>query len=373
MKTKFWTVCVALISTSLLAQQDTNTPAAAPAEAPAAPPAAMAPSATDSNSAPAAAPETAPAAATNAPAAETPKPKAKHKKKSTAHAPELKTVPLVAGAAVVQISPSSHVNVRGKAGLKGEIITRLTNGEPVTVIEEIRLKNSQTNEPSAWAKVVLPAKAHTWVKSSYIDETGKMVKPKTKNLQMRGGPGENYSVLGTLQGGDPVTEISTKKGWTEIETPAGASAYIAAQYLTQDPVALAAAAGLSAPTNTETIAENDMATEAGTNPPEMSGNMASAGTNDQTSTTSAVVGPPPPRIVEREGYVVGTKSIQAPTEYELVSPDNHKIIDYLYSKSDEVDLSRYKGMHIIVTGIEGMDERWKATPVITIQRIQVIE
>jgi hypothetical protein len=30
-------------------------------------------------------------------------------------------------------------------------------------------------------------------------------------------------------------------------------------------------------------------------------------------------------------------------------------------------------MRIIVTGVEGLDERWQNTPVITIQRIQVLD
>ncbi len=363
MKTKFWTVYVALISTSLLAQQDTNSPPAAPAEAPAA--AVPATSEPTNTPAPAVAPETAPAT-TNAPAAEAPKPKAKHKKKP-AHVAELKTVPLVAGPAVVA---ANRVNVRGQAGLKGEIIGRMTNGEPVVVIEETRIKNSKPDEPSAWAKIALPEKLHPWVKASYIDTSSQTVKPKTLNL--RGGPGENYSVLGTLKRGNTVKEITTTNGWMQIEA-ANAFAFMAAQYLTQDQVALAAAAGMSAPTNTEAIDDNEMATAAGTNAPDMTAAMAAAGTNDNGSATNPVTEPPPPRIVEREGYVRGASSIQAPTKYELISPDNHRIIDYLYTKSDDVDLSRYKGMHIIVTGVEGMDERWKSTPIITIQRIQVIE
>ncbi len=368
MKTKFWTVYVALISTSLLAQQDTNSPPAATAETPAASPAAAAPATTEPTNAPAPAmaPETSAAAPTNAPTAGAPKPKAKHKKKPAPHPSELKTIPLVAGPAVVA---ANRVNVRGKAGLKGEVIGRMTNGEPVTVIEEIHLKKSELDEPSAWAKISLPDKLHPWVKASYIDTSSQTVKPKT--LNPRGGPGENYSVLGTLKRGDTVKEVTIKDGWMQIEA-ANAFAFMAAQYLTQDPVALAAAAGLSNPTNTEMIADNEMATEAGTNPPDMSA-MAASGTNETGSAANTITEPPPPRIVEREGYVRGATSIQAPTAYELISPDTHRIVDYLYSKDNEVDLSRYKGMHIIVTGVEGMDERWKSTPLITVQRIQVIE
>jgi hypothetical protein len=83
--------------------------------------------------------------------------------------------------------------------------------------------------------------------------------------------------------------------------------------------------------------------------------------------------PPPPRIVQREGIVRGMTSIQAPSKFVLVSPENGRDIDYLYTTSKELDLRRYKGLRIIVTGEEGLDERWGNTPVITIQKIQVLE
>src|SRR5215471_4976384 len=152
MKMKLWTVCVAMISTSLLAQQDSNPPPAAPIETPA--PAAPATAAQAAEAQPT-------TAATNAPA---PKPEKSPAKKPAKHAKaaELKTVPLVPGPAVVT---AHRVNVRGKAGLKGEVVARLTNGEPVTVVEEIKLAHSGPEEPSAWAKILLPSAAHTWVKS----------------------------------------------------------------------------------------------------------------------------------------------------------------------------------------------------------------
>ena len=83
--------------------------------------------------------------------------------------------------------------------------------------------------------------------------------------------------------------------------------------------------------------------------------------------------PPPPRIVQREGIVRGMTSIQAPSKFALISPENGKNIDYLYTTSEELDLRRYKGLRIIVTGEEGLDERWGNTPVLTIQKIQIVE
>ena len=83
--------------------------------------------------------------------------------------------------------------------------------------------------------------------------------------------------------------------------------------------------------------------------------------------------PPPPRIVQREGIVRGMTSIQAPSRFVLISQQDGRDIDYLFTSSKDLDLRRYKGLHIIVTGEEGLDERWPNTPVLTIQKIQVLE
>ena len=363
MKMKLWSVYVTMISTSLLAQQVTNSPPAGPIETPA-------PAPVVAEVQPAPAQTNAPAGKPAAKKSAAKKPRAKHPAaKAAALGAELKTVPLVPGPAVVA---ANHVNVRGHAGLKSEVITRMTNGEPVTVIEEVKLKHSGPEEPSVWAKIELPAKAHAWVFANFIDATNKTVVPKTLNL--RGGPGENFSILGTLHRGDAVREIETKGKWMQIEAMTNVYAFMAAQYLTQEPAALAA----TTPAQPATVAEATPAAGAETNAPTMPETVAS--TNEIASATTNEVAaaaptdePPPPRIVLREGIVRYTASIQAPTMFELINPDNHKPIDYLYTTSPNLDLNRYKGLHIIVTGEEGLDDRWGNTPVIVIQRIQVIE
>ena len=225
MKKNCWLILGAMLSTSVLAQQATNPAPSAPIETPAAAPAATLAPAT---------------AKTNAPAAKAGKKKAG--KKKSAKAPqkkvvakkkeagaELKTVPLVPGPAEVV---AIHVNVRGQPKLKSEILTRLTKGQAVTVIEEIVRNNSGPEKPSAWAKIVLPAGAHVWVSSTYINTGNETV--KARKLNLRSGPGENYSVIGRLQSGDAVKPITTKGDWTEIEAPANAYAFVAAQYLKQE-------------------------------------------------------------------------------------------------------------------------------------------
>ena len=224
MKKNCWLILGAMLSTSLLAQQATNLTPSAPIETPAAAPAAtLAPTTVK----------------TNAPVAKAGKKKAGKKKavaKKKAPAPVLKTVPLVPGPATVV---ASNVNVRGQARLKSEVVTRVTKGQSVTVIEEIVRNNSGPEEPSAWAKILLPTNAHVWVNTAFIDGSNQTVKPK--KLNVRSGPGENYSVIGLLHAGDAVKPVTTKGDWTEIEPPANAYGFMAAQYLSQEAPATVAA------------------------------------------------------------------------------------------------------------------------------------
>jgi uncharacterized protein YgiM (DUF1202 family) len=371
MKMKVWTILAATtISTSVMADQ----PAVAPAAASNAAPAEMQPAIVP-------APVTAPAIEAPVPAAKPAKKKSTTAKKA-APTTVLNTAPLVPGSAVVV---ANRVNVRGKAGLSGEVIGHLTNGEPVTVIEEVTLKNSGPSEPSAWAKINLPQTIRVWVHGSFIDQASSTV--KATKLNLRGGPGENFSVLGQLHKGDAVKPIEAKGDWTQIEPPATAYAFVAAPYLKQE----AAPAIVSnetvppvepAPTETATVADNQTVAPTMETPAEPTvattdtNNLAAAtGTNEMVAAEMPPVEevPPPPRIVQREGLVRSTLSIQAPTKYELVSTENFKAINYLFTTATNLDLSRYKGLHIIVTGEEGLDERWKNTPVITIQQIRVLE
>jgi uncharacterized protein YgiM (DUF1202 family) len=300
-------------------------------------------------------------------------------RKAAAKPSELKSTPLQPGPAVLV---ATRVNLRGKAGLRGEVIGRMTNGEPVTVLQEVHLKNSGPQEPSAWAKIQLPQKVHAWVFATYINPTNHTV--NASQLNIRTGPGENYSVIGTLNRGEAVEEIRLRDHWMEIESPTNAYAFMAAQYLSQEPDVLAAAGiapaagATTAPAETVAVAEAPGIAEASTNEPAMSESMmdtnemaeAEGGTNGAAMEEPA---PPEPRIVQREGIVRYTASIQAPTIFQLISVDTGKPIDYLYTTSPNLDLNRYKGLRIVVTGEEGLDERWKSTPIITIQRIQVIE
>jgi uncharacterized protein YgiM (DUF1202 family) len=196
---------------------------------------------------------------------------------------------------------------------------------------------------------------------------------KPSKLNIRGGPGENYSVIGLLHKGDTVKDISTKGDWTEIEPPAGAYAFVAAHLLMHKAPEAAPIAPPEQPQVPSLVSGQ---------PPIAAPPTEAPGASPVPAMQPQVPAPLPPpeeappagpRIVEREGIVRGTVSIQAPSYFQLESLDSGEIIDYLYTDSTNLNLARYRDKTILVTGEEGLDERWPNTPVITIQKIQVVQ
>jgi len=387
MKTNYWLILGVAATMSATAQDSTNMPVVPP-------PANLQATTTTATAAPTMAE---PAPATNAPATT----KKHSKKKSMAKAAEHKiaftepTVALVPGPAEVYVN---NLNVRGQAGLKGEVISHLQKGDAVNVLSQITLDKHKTDEPSQWAKITLPASGGgVWVRSQFVDATSKTVTPKKLNL--RAGPGENYSVLGVIEHGTVVNATEVKGDWSKIEVPTNAYAFVAAMYLKQE-------ASGTMPTNpapsTETVAAAPTPTPVAvtesqpinTTPAEAATAAAAASTttpdatvapppalNPQTQVvlqTNIVtiedtnVPPPPPRIVTHEGFVRSSVSVVAPTYFELYDPSSGVAINYLFSPTTNLDLSHYNGLHINVTGEEGLDARWKDTPVLSVQKIYVL-
>src|SRR5690242_8506740 len=121
MKTNCWLMVGVLLATSAVAQDNTTAASAAPT----APPPAQA------------APATAPATGAAAPEA---KPKAvKHKR----HAAPARMAPLTEPTITLTPGPAQvaakNLTARGQAGLKGEVVAHLKQGDTVTVLSQINL------------------------------------------------------------------------------------------------------------------------------------------------------------------------------------------------------------------------------------------
>jgi len=346
MKTNYWLVLGAMLASSAIAQNNTNALPEMPAPV-ATPAAEMTP---------------APAAATNAPG----KKAAPAKPKKVVAPKKIKepSVALVPGPAEVTVS---NLIVRGQAGLRGEVVTHLFKGETVTVLSQINLDKHAVGEPAQWAKIALPSTVHVWVNGKFIEASSKVV--SAKKLNLRAGPGENFSVVGLIEKGVPVNELESKGDWKKIEAPTNAYAFVAAMYLKQEAAAPVVAAATPpteiAPAPTPVPENQPIVTEPVSPPP-------AAIPAPEPVVVNANV-PQTPRTATHEGVVRHVASLITPTEYELYDPTTDKNVDFLYTTTTNLDLSRYVGMKIIVTGEEGLAARWKDIPVLTIQRILVID
>ena len=320
--------------------------------------------------------------------------KAADKSSSSSLAPQV--APAVGDTAVPR---QDNVNVRGKAILNSDIVSRLKKGDKVKVLEEITAKHPKADEPPKWLKVSLPASTPVWANTSFIDESTKAVKPNKLNL--RSGPGENYSVVGRVPKGTVLKTIETKGEWTKVESPNEAYGYVAAHLLTKDvsePVVASTPPPTVVPPPVQPVTPPPVAptpppivTQPVTPGPTVAVAPPVTAPPPVTTPPTPVVTEPPPvtkapepvipaieepaakRVVTREGIVKRSVSIQAPTYFVLEALNNGKAVDYLYSSSTNVSLKDFKGKHIIVTGEELLDERWPNTPVISVETLETLE
>jgi uncharacterized protein YgiM (DUF1202 family) len=293
------------------------------------------------------------------------------------------------------VATEKNVNVRGQAALNTEIVTHLKRGDVVIVLEQINTK-APADEPSEWAKILLPAGSTVWVHSSFVDANSKAV--KANRLNLRSGPGENYSILGRVDKGTVVHELERKGEWLKIEAPTNAYAFAWARLFSQEPAHLAAALAASAPKTTTAEVKEKPVETAVVAPPPVIVAPPPAETPVQPPvtppTTAATVPEPPPtettpaapsapiplgdaeplikRVVTREGVVKGSVSIQAPTYYTLKSLDNNKTINYLHTTDTNLVLRSFMHQRVIVTGEEMLDERWPNTPVIDVESVEAV-
>ena len=317
-------------------------------------------------------PITTPATDTPAPALPaTPAQPAAAKTKKSAATPLEPALPLTPGPAVVR---EKTVNVRGKAAINSEVVNQLKRDERVTVIEEVTLKKPKADEPARWAKIELPANTPVWVNANFIDGESKTV--KATRLNLRSGPGENYSVIGRIERGTKIQELEAKGDWLKIEPPPGAYAFVAAHLLRPEIAETAAAPAEPPAKPLETAQVEPQPAPAQPGEPEKPITPTETPAPAVTATTPTEPAPQPEpdeevkRIVTREGIVRRSVSIQAPTYFVLESIDTGRAVNYLFSTN--IALKDFRGHRIQVEGEEMLDERWPNTPVIAVEKLEAV-
>ena len=299
-------------------------------------------------------------------------------KKATAPA---KKTGATADALVMQPEPAlvkaDNVNVRGKASFTGEVITKLKKGEKITILEEITLKSPQKDEPAKWYRIAMPANTPVWIHAGFVDTNSTAV--SSRKLNARSGPGENYSVVAVLQKGDAVKEIRRVNDWVEIETPANAYAFVSTELIARQ----AAAIPVAPTPPPETVVVTEPKTVVTQPIPQQPVRTQPT----QPITTEPVIAMPPPyirtpasgslgqplpkRVVRRDGVVKNSMNIQAPSPYVLVSAENGEQIDYLVNRTNDIDLKLHVGFRVTVVGEEALDRRWKNTPVLYVESLEL--
>ena len=147
-----------------------------------------------------------------------------------------------------------RINLRGQPTTGSEVVTQLKQGEKIVVLEEIVHPKPAKGEPAKWLRVALPSNTPVWVSTHFLTN-GAVAVPR---LNIRSGPGENFSVIGRVPKGTAVKELRRNGDWLEIEAPANTFAYIAADLVVRN----AAAPAPAAPANPSHLAGTKTAPKA---------------------------------------------------------------------------------------------------------------
>ena len=104
---------------------------------------------------------------------------------------------------------NDSANVRAGDNVNFESLCELEKNDPVKIMDK----------HYSWFKIMLPKKAHLYIKDDYVDLTSKkgigVVNAMHVNLRVR--PGTKYSILGQVSKPEKLNVIAEKDGWYEID------------------------------------------------------------------------------------------------------------------------------------------------------------
>ncbi len=293
------------------------------------------------------------------------------------------------------IVKADRTNVRAKPAYDGEVLATLKKGDTVEVVGAEAGTGVDGSSPKDWTKVALPAQVAVWVYGPLVDGATKTVKGKSLNL--RAGPGRNYSEIGILPHGATVAVVRETDGWLQIEPPAGTYAFVASNLIERkDGEAPAVASTEKAPAARPAVAEAAPIVPAEVPevksaplppaarpsvPAESVAPAAPAAAAVETAAAPVPAVPLPavpvladsaPRRVLREGILRRSWNANSPGNFELRSARGEGTLDFLVNEDPSIDLAKFKGKAVFVTGEEWRDARWKL-PVLKVKTIESAE
>ena len=119
-----------------------------------------------------------------------------------------------------KVTSSVRLNVRSGPGINYSVKTSLSPGQVVVLL-------SQSN---GWYKVKLSNGTTGWASSSYVEKTDTYGK-STASLNVRSGPGTNYSIKTALKNGEIVTITKSSNSWYQIKTNFNITGWVSSKYI----------------------------------------------------------------------------------------------------------------------------------------------
>ncbi len=130
---------------------------------------------------------------------------------------------------------NERVNIRTRPSIASEVIQQLNTGTSVTILDRINLNDPQPGEPRDWFRIAIPESTELWISSQYIDTASNAV--SASRLNVRAGPGQNFSVVGRIERGTIVEPLRVSAGWTAIKPLEATVAYVAQEYIRESSTA----------------------------------------------------------------------------------------------------------------------------------------
>lgn len=119
-----------------------------------------------------------------------------------------------------KVTSSTNLNVRSGPNTTYPVKTFLRSGEVVILL----------SESNGWYKVKLSNGTIGWVSSSYIAKTDTYGK-SVASLNVRSGPGTNYSIKTALKNGEVITITESSNSWYQIKTSYNITGWVSSKYI----------------------------------------------------------------------------------------------------------------------------------------------
>ncbi len=130
---------------------------------------------------------------------------------------------------------NERVNIRTRPSVASEVIQQLHTGDTVLILDRINLNEPRPGEPKEWFRIQIPDETELWISSQYLDDESSTI--SASRLNVRAGPGQNFSVVGRIGRGTKVEARRASAGWTAIKPLRETVAYVAAEFVRESSTA----------------------------------------------------------------------------------------------------------------------------------------